>query len=143
MTRRLQLARGCRAVHKLGRVVTSCQAGACARLQWPVLSTNSAVPERKPRAMVARAYNGGMRAALQPIQLVLLSLAGWISQHQQDVIDYLVEENRVLKEQHKGRALRLTDDQRRRLAAKASCPQTRPCRNELSSRRLRAPTMAA
>jgi hypothetical protein len=25
---------------------------------------------------------GGMRAALQPIQLVLLSLAGWISQHQ-------------------------------------------------------------
>jgi hypothetical protein len=34
------------------------------------------------------------------------------------VIDYLVEENRVLKEQHKGRVLRLTDDQRRRLAAK-------------------------
>ncbi len=68
--------------------------------------------------MVACSYNGGMRAALQPIQFVLLSLAGWISQHQQDVIDYLVEENRVLKEQHKGRALRLTDDQRRRLAAK-------------------------
>jgi transposase InsO family protein len=59
-----------------------------------------------------------MRAALQPIQLVLVSLAGWISQHQEDVIDYLVEENRVLKEQHKGRVLRLTDDQRRRLAAK-------------------------
>ena len=37
-----------------------------------------------------------MRAALQPIQLVLFSLAGWISRHQQDVIDYLVEENRVL-----------------------------------------------
>ncbi|MCP3995174.1 MAG: hypothetical protein GY722_08925 [bacterium] len=36
-----------------------------------------------------------------------------------DVIAYLVEENRVLEEQMKGRKLRLTDDQRRRLAAKA------------------------
>ncbi len=42
-----------------------------------------------------------------------------MNRHQTDVIAYLVEENRVLKEQMKGRALRLTDDQRRRLAAKA------------------------
>jgi len=35
------------------------------------------------------------------------------------MIAYLVEENRVLKEQSKGRKLRLTEDQRRRLAAKA------------------------
>ena len=41
--------------------------------------------------------------------------------HQQDVIAYLVEENRVLKEQLRGRKLRLTDDQRRRLAVKAKC----------------------
>ena len=41
-----------------------------------------------------------------------------MSRRQQDVIEYLVEENRVLKEQLKGRRLRLTDDQRRRLAAK-------------------------
>jgi len=34
------------------------------------------------------------------------------------VIEYLVEENRVLKEKMKGGALRLNDDQRRRLAAK-------------------------
>ena len=34
------------------------------------------------------------------------------------MIAYLVEENRVLKEQFKGRRLRLNDDQRRRLAAK-------------------------
>ncbi len=34
------------------------------------------------------------------------------------IIEYLVEENRVLKEQMKGRRLRLTDEQRRRLAAK-------------------------
>ena len=59
-----------------------------------------------------------MRAAPNSIQLLLLSLAGWISQHQQEVIDYLVEENRVLKEQLSGRERRLTDDQRRRLAAK-------------------------
>ncbi|MCP3917789.1 MAG: hypothetical protein GY711_19770, partial [bacterium] len=34
------------------------------------------------------------------------------------MIEYLVEENRVLKEQVRGRRLRLTDEQRRRLAAK-------------------------
>jgi hypothetical protein len=43
---------------------------------------------------------------------------GWVNRHQQHVIEYLVEENRVLKEQLEGRRLRLTDDQRRRLAAK-------------------------
>jgi len=41
-----------------------------------------------------------------------------VNRHQQQVIEYLVEENRVLKEQLKGRRVRLTDDQRRRLAAK-------------------------
>jgi putative transposase len=40
------------------------------------------------------------------------------NRRQQHVIEYLVEENRVLKEQLTGRRLRLTDDQRRRLAAK-------------------------
>jgi putative transposase len=34
------------------------------------------------------------------------------------VIDFLVEENRVLRDQLRGRRVRLTDDQRRRLAAK-------------------------
>jgi len=34
------------------------------------------------------------------------------------VIEYLVEENRVLEEQLRGRRLRLTDEQRRRTAAK-------------------------
>ena len=60
-----------------------------------------------------------MTADMMQFRLLLLTLAGWISRHQQDVIDYLVEENRILKEQHRGKALRLTDDQRRRLAAKA------------------------
>ena len=60
-----------------------------------------------------------MPARLHPALFPLLALAGVISRHQAEVIAYLVEENRVLKEQMGGRRLRLTDDQRRRLAAKA------------------------
>ncbi len=52
------------------------------------------------------------------LQLLLGTFAGWVNRHQAQVIDYLVEENRVLKEQIGKRGLRLTDDQRRRLAAK-------------------------
>jgi putative transposase len=59
-----------------------------------------------------------MLAATQPLQLFLAAAAGWLNRHQQDVIAYLVEENRILKEQLGRRRLRLTDDQRRRLAAK-------------------------
>ncbi len=59
-----------------------------------------------------------MSADLYPLQVLLVTLAGWVNRHQQHVIEYLVEENGVLKEQVKGRRLRLTDDQRRRLAVK-------------------------
>jgi putative transposase len=59
-----------------------------------------------------------MMVDLYPLQVLLVTLAGWVNRHQQQVIEYLVEENRVLKGQLKGRPLRLTDDQRRRLAAK-------------------------
>ena len=47
------------------------------------------------------------------------SLAGWMNQRHLRAIDYLREENRVLREQLGDRRLRLTDDQRRRLAANA------------------------
>jgi putative transposase len=50
---------------------------------------------------------------------VLIAVAGWMNQRQLEIIDYLREENRVLREQLGRRRLRLTDDQRRRLAAKA------------------------
>jgi putative transposase len=53
-----------------------------------------------------------------PLQLLLATFAGWANRHQAQVIDYLVEENRVLKEQLRGRRVRLTDSQRRRPAAK-------------------------
>jgi putative transposase len=54
-----------------------------------------------------------------PVRLLLVALAGWINQQQRDVIDYLQEENRVLREQLGPRRLRFTSDQRIRLAAKA------------------------
>ena len=60
-----------------------------------------------------------MRLTMDPFRLLLISLAGWMNQQQQDVIDYLQEENRVLREQLGGKRLRLNDDQRRRLAVKA------------------------
>jgi len=60
-----------------------------------------------------------MRADFYPLQMLLFAVSGWVNRHQQDITAYLVEENRVLKEQLKGRKLRLSDVQRRRLAAKA------------------------
>ena len=52
------------------------------------------------------------------LQLLLLTFAGWANRRQRDVIEYLKEENRVLREQLGSRRVRLTDDQRRRLAVK-------------------------
>jgi hypothetical protein len=47
-----------------------------------------------------------------PFQLVLLMFAGWVNRHQLDVIEYLQEENRVLKERLGGRRLCFTDAER-------------------------------
>src|ERR1700730_2949796 len=60
-----------------------------------------------------------MSPLLRPVQMLLLMSAGWINRHQLDVIEYLQEENRVLKERVGGRRLRFTDAERRRLARKA------------------------
>src|SRR5437867_22679 len=60
-----------------------------------------------------------MRAVLDPFSFLVVSIAGWINQHQHDVIDYLIEENRVLREQIGNRRMRFSDSQRRRLAVKA------------------------
>src|SRR5215475_1101992 len=60
-----------------------------------------------------------MQAPLNPFSFLVISVAGWMNQRQQQVIEYLVEENRVLREQLGCRRLRFTDSQRRRLAAKA------------------------
>jgi transposase InsO family protein len=51
--------------------------------------------------------------------VLIAMVAGWLQQHQQQVITYLMEENRVLQAKLGGRRLRLTDTERRRLAALA------------------------
>ena len=55
---------------------------------------------------------------MNAVQLLRICLAGWLNRHQQLVIEYLQEEVKVLKEQLRKKP-RFTDDQRRRLAAKA------------------------
>src|SRR5215475_11791201 len=60
-----------------------------------------------------------MRVAFDPFSFLVTSLAGWMNQHQQHIIEFLREENRVLREQIGDRRLRFSDDQRSRLAAKA------------------------
>jgi len=54
------------------------------------------------------------------LQRLLATFAGRIGRRQARVIAYLIEENRVLKEQlwSSGKRLHFTNDQRRRLAAK-------------------------
>ncbi len=60
-----------------------------------------------------------MSRLLDPFQFVLIALSGWMNCRQSQLIDYLREENRVLREQLGDKRLRFTDHQRRRLAAKA------------------------
>ena len=60
-----------------------------------------------------------MRVAMDPFRLLLISLAGWLNQRQQEALDYLQEENCVLREQLGGKRLHFNDDQRRRLAVRA------------------------
>jgi hypothetical protein len=36
-----------------------------------------------------------MSLTFDPFRLLLISLAGWVNQHQRDVIDYLEEERRA------------------------------------------------
>ena len=47
------------------------------------------------------------------VQFLVLTVAGWVNRHQEDRLDYLREENRILREQLGPRRLRLTDAQRR------------------------------
>ena len=56
---------------------------------------------------------------LDPFQFLLVAIAGWMNQRQLQVIEYLREENRVLREQLGEHRLRLNDEQRRRLAVRA------------------------
>ena len=59
-----------------------------------------------------------MKSVLHPWQLLLLILAGWINHREQELIEYLRAENRVLREKLGKKRILLNDDQRRRLAVK-------------------------
>ena len=51
--------------------------------------------------------------------MVLGVLTGWLERREREAIAYLIEENRLLRRQLGNRRLRLSDDDRRRLAARA------------------------
>jgi putative transposase len=51
-----------------------------------------------------------------PLHLLVASLLWWLPGEQRDVIQYLSEENRILKAQLRNQRMRFTDEQRRRLA---------------------------
>jgi hypothetical protein len=59
-----------------------------------------------------------MPRVLDPFRFVLIAVAGWMNQHQLQIIDYLRQENRVLREQLRGRRVRFNDDQRRQLGVR-------------------------
>ena len=59
-----------------------------------------------------------MSSESMPHKLLLCVFSAWINRQQAQVIDYLVEENCVLKLQLSGRRLRLCDSQGRCLATK-------------------------
>jgi putative transposase len=66
------------------------------------------------------------------LHVLIAMVAGWIQRHQQRVIIYSQEENCVLKAHLDGRRLRLTDTERRRLAALAH-PLGRRRLNEIAA----------
>jgi len=53
------------------------------------------------------------------LRLLLLTIIGWLDHREREALAYLIEENRLLRRQVGGRRLRLTDDDRRRLAIRA------------------------
>ena len=59
-----------------------------------------------------------MRTFLQPWQILVAAMAGWITRQHEAAVEYLREENRILNQQLGRRRLRLTDAQRRRLAVR-------------------------
>ena len=53
---------------------------------------------------------------LASVRILLAALAGWLNHRQQEALAHVLAENRVLRGQLRGQRLRLTDDERRRLA---------------------------
>jgi hypothetical protein len=67
---------------------------------------------------VEEAATIGVMSSL-PLQFLLLTVAGWMTRDHQRITEYLLAENAGLRQQLRGRRLRYTDAQRRRLATAA------------------------
>jgi hypothetical protein len=55
------------------------------------------------------------------VRFMLMAVARWWRDRQPEAVAYLIEENRILRAQLRGRRLRLTDEDRCRLARRR-CP---------------------
>ena len=53
------------------------------------------------------------------LQMLLVVVTGWFDRREREALAYLIEEHRLLRRQLDGRRLRLTNDDRRRLAIRA------------------------
>ena len=53
---------------------------------------------------------------VQPWSMLLVMVAGWLNRHQQDVIEYLKEENKILREKIGTKRILLSDSQKIRLS---------------------------
>jgi hypothetical protein len=60
-----------------------------------------------------------MVTAFFPLQYMVAALALWLNRQQQELIDYLKEENRLLKQKLGDRKLHFADAERQRLARRA------------------------
>ena len=92
---------------KLGRALNLCDSSGFHPLTTPPLDTRHAPSDAAP-----------MSDLNLPLQLLLLTFAGWVIRGQQGQIDSLLEENRVLRELLPDPRPRLNDHQRLRLALK-------------------------
>ena len=61
---------------------------------------------------------------IRPVLIAMV--AGWLQRHQQQVITYLLAENRVLKAQLGGRRLRRTDTERLPFSSASGASSRRP-----------------
>jgi putative transposase len=52
------------------------------------------------------------------VRVLLAAFVGWLDRQQQEALAYLIEENRILRAQLRGRRLRLSDDERRPLTVR-------------------------
>jgi len=78
-----------------------------------------------------------------PFHLLVAMLAGWLNSEQQKVIDYLNQENRVLRKRLGGRCIRFSEgltrdarDDARAVNRHTCAPAQRPCLDQEISRDL-------